>query len=174
MLINLSDERNRIEVLQRMLRYLSFIREDEELRIPVSGNYDQASENAVRSFQLHSGQPVTGVTDDRTWQAIADAYTYEKRRREPVQIRVIPSDPDYVTGTAERSDTVLLLQIMLRALALRYDYPVLPPLSGVYGIQTADAVRYFQAAAGLEETGKADRETWRWISEEYNTLALTE
>ena len=106
----------------------------------------------------------------RTWEGIVEAYNYETRRRTPIMMQPIPADPDYITGIAERSDTVLILQIMLRALALRYDYPVTPPLSGVCGNQTSDAVRYFQEINGLDPTGRADRETWLLMTEEYNTL----
>lgn len=170
MFIDLSVERNRIEVLQRMLRYLSFTMNEPELRVSVSGNYDHVTETAVRRFQEMNRLPVTGITDPVTWEKIVGEYNTETRRRTPVMMRPIPTDPDYVTGIAERSDTVLILQIMLRALALRYDYPALPPLSGVYGSQTADAVRYYQEINGLEATGRADRETWRRMSEEYNSL----
>jgi len=170
MFVDLSDESGRIETLQRMLRYISFASGEPMLRIAVSGNYDQPTENAVRYYQQSRSIPVTGVADRRTWERIRDDYLYEVRRRERVFIEPIPSDPEYVTGTAERSDTVLILQIMLRALGVRYDYPVLPPLSGVYGPQTADAVAFFQEINSLEPTGRADRETWRLLSEEYNTL----
>ena len=171
MFVDLSDESGRIETLQRMLRYISFASGEPMLRTAVSGNYDQPTENAVRYYQQMRKLPVTGITDRRTWESIADDYSYESRRRGSVMIEPIPTDPEYVTGAAERSDTVLILQIMLRALALRYDYPVSPPLSGVYGNTTADAVRYFQEINSLEPTGLADRETWRLMAEEYNSLA---
>ncbi len=170
MFIDLSDERNRILSLQTMLRYLSFAGEDEGLRVSVSGNYDYVTENAVRQFQQSYGLPVTGITDRRTWEKIAEEYRWEQRRRGEVMIRAIPRDPNYETGMAERSDRVLLLQILLRALAIRYDYESLPPLSGVYGPSTEAAVLLIQRANGLEETGIADPETWRRISEEYNAL----
>lgn len=170
MFIDLSDTSNRIEVLQRILRYLSFAWDDPVLRTTVSGDYNHATETAVRRFQDTVGLPVTGVTDPVTWDELVQAYNAETRRRTPVMMQPIPTDPEYVTEFAERSDTVLILQIMLRALAVRYDYHAIPPLSGVYGSQTADAVRYFQEINGLEGTGKADGETWRRMSEEYNML----
>lgn len=170
MFVDLSDTRSRIETLQEMLRYLSFAENKPMLRVSVSGNYDQPTEDAVRYYQQSRSLPVTGITDRRTWEMLADEYAYEKSRRQSVTIEPIPTNPDYVTGAAERSDTVLILQIMLRALAVRYDYPILPPLSGVYGNTTADAVRYFQEVNSLDPTGLADRETWRLMAEEYNSL----
>ena len=129
MFVDLSDTRKRTEMLQEMLRYLSFAENEPLLRVSVSGNYDQPTEDAVRYYQQSRSLPVTGITDRRTWEMLADEYAYEKRRRQSVTIEPIPTNPDYVTGAAERSDTVLILQIMLRALAVRYDYPILPPLS---------------------------------------------
>lgn len=170
MFIDLSVEGNRIEVLQKILRYLSFVWDESALRITVSGDYNEATADAVRRFQSIVGLSVTGVTDPATWTKLVEAYNIENQKRIPVIIRPIPNEPDYVTEFAERSDTVLILQIMLRALALRYDYLELPPLSGVYGSKTADAVRYFQEINGLEITGRANVETLRRMSEEYNML----
>lgn len=170
MFIDLTDEGNRIEVLQRLLRYLSFAWDDPVLRVTVSGDYNHKTEEAVRRFQETMGLAATGITDPETWERLVRAYNEEAGKRTQVLMQPIPSDPDYVTELAERSDTVVLLQVMLRALSVRYDYPVLPPLSGIYGSQTADAVRYFQEINGLEPTGRADRATWRRMSEEYNYL----
>lgn len=171
MFMDLSVERNRIEVLQKMLRYLSFALQEPELLVSINGHYDYVTETAVRRFQERFGLPVTGITDPATWEKIVWEYNTEVSRRMPVMLSLLPMNPDYTTGIAERSDTVLILQILLRALALRYDYPVMPPLSGAYGVQTAEAVRYFQEINGLTPTGEADRKTWHRISEEYNMLA---
>lgn len=163
---NISDPAVRTELLQRMLRYLSVAKEMPELSVSVDGVYSEETRRAVRNFQQAEQIPVTGTADEATWNRIAAMYTDERELREPVLLRVLSDDRDAASDVGERSDTVLLLQVILGALREIYGYPAVP-LSGVYGSQTADAVREFQRIGGLEESGRADRRTWRRLAEEY-------
>ncbi len=160
---NLSDPAVRVQLLQRMLRYLSIAEKDDGLRVSVDGVYNEETRQAVRYFQQREQIPVTGVVDQETWEAIAAQYAGEQALREPIGIRVTESD------IGERSDAVLILQVILGALRIDYSYPPVP-LSGVYGPQTADAVREFQNINGISPTGQADRLTWLRLADEYNRL----
>lgn len=160
---------NLIKNLQEMIRYLSIALDDEETRVNVSGVFDTATERAVKKYQKERGELETGKVDLGTWNFIRDKYNREKQLREEIFINPIPKDPKYETRPRERSDTVALLQIILSALRLFYEYPEVP-LSGIYGPQTERAVMDFQDANGLSKTGIADRNTWRRLSEEYNAL----
>ena len=169
MFVNISDDRVRVEILQRMLRYLSFAYGDDELGVSISGVFDPVTTSAVRHYQKTNSLPQTGVVDQTTWDSIVRDYDREASLRLPVYIYPIPTDPYHVTKLSERSDIVLILQVILGALRQIYDYPPVP-LSGVYGQQTADAVRIYQGARGLPQTGEADRATWRHLAEEFNNL----
>ncbi|MBQ8513194.1 MAG: peptidoglycan-binding protein [Clostridia bacterium] len=163
---NITDPATRTELLQRMLRYLALAKDLPGLLVSVDGVYNEETRQAVRNFQQSAQIPVTGITDLETWNAVAAMYTDERDLRMPVLLRVIPDDRDFASDPGERSDTVLILQVLLGALRRIYDYPAVP-LSGVYGPQTADAVREIQRIAGMAQTGRADRQTWRRIAEEY-------
>lgn len=65
------------------------------------------------------------------------------------------------------------LQYMLRRLAERYAF--LPPLAvdGLYGPETADAVRRFQRAFARPVTGTADTATWNAIRDLWQELETT-
>ncbi len=152
-----------------MLRYLSFAYDDESLRVRVNGEYDRATSDAVRYYQGINDLPESGNVDMQTWDGITREYRDETRRRAPVYIYPIPRDPYHINRVGERSDVIMILQIILGALRQNYGYPA-PPISGVYGRETADAVRYYQKVNGLPVTGEADRETWRRLAEEYNSL----
>lgn len=167
--VNIADTAVRTELLQEMLRYLAYIGGDYESAVTVTGVYNAETEEAVRRYQEERKLPVTGIVDAATWNAIANEYRREREIRKPVYMRVIPNDAAYATAFGERSDEVLILQIMLNALRINYDYPAVP-LSGIYGAQTRDAVRAFQSINGLSDTGIADRETWGRIVWEYNRL----
>ncbi len=169
MTYDLTNERVLTENLQRMLRYLSFAWNDERLRVNVNGEFDERTGNAVRNYQEISGLPVTEVVDLNTWNRIRDDYDRESERRTPVFIIPTSGDGDYFTRIGERSDNVIILQVILGALRLYYDYPHVP-VSGVYGPQTAEAIRLFQVANGLSDTGATDIITWKRLAEEYNAL----
>lgn len=171
MFVNVTDEKGRIEMLQRMLRYLSFVNDESGLRTDVSGTFDSRTASAVRNYQASRGLPVTGTADLDTWNSIRDEYEREVALREPVYIRPIPNNADYSTNLAERSDVVVILQVILGALRQRYDFPPVP-ISGIYTPPTAEAVRIFQSANELEPTGTADRATWQKLSDEYNSFYL--
>lgn len=171
MFVNVTDEKGRIGILQRMLRYLSFAKDEEGIRADVSGTFDSRTASAVRNYQASRGLPVTGTADLDTWNTIRDEYERETALREPVYIRPIPNNADYSTKPAERSDIVVILQAILGALRQRYDFPPVP-ISGIYTPQTVEAVRIFQSANGLEPTGTADRGTWQRLSDEYNSFYL--
>lgn len=169
MFVNIADEKGRIEMLQRMLRYLAIAGEDDSIRADVSGVYDEGTEMAVRSFQSSRGLTVTGIADLVTWEILRAEYESEVEKRTPVMIRPIPNNADYETKPAERGDVVVILQAMLSTLRHNYNYPAVT-ISGVYSPQTADAVRVFQEANGLSATGRADRVTWQRLADEFNAF----
>lgn len=166
--VNIADTAVRVELLQEMLRYLAYIGGDYESAVTVTGVYNAETEEAVRRYQEERKLPVTGIVDAAMWKSIAGEYRREREIRKPVYMRVIPT---YATAFGERSDEVLILQIMLNALRVDYDYPAVP-LSGIYGAQTREAVRAFQSVNGLSDTGIADRETWGRVVGEYNRINL--
>ena len=169
MFIDISDEEKRTRNLQMMLRYLSIALSEPGLEVFVSGVFGNESENAVKYYQQTRGLPVTGIVDLETWDSIASEYKYELALRSEVKVYPTTAANNFQTSPGERSDTVLILQLMLNALEFHYGCRKVR-LSGTYGLETVEAVRCFQKKNGLDETGVADRRTWQKISEEYNAL----
>ena len=62
-----------VRIIQNALQELGAIYDDLG-EVPQSGEYDEATANAVRIFQEKHGLPPTGAVDRRTWNALADAY----------------------------------------------------------------------------------------------------
>ncbi|TVP65099.1 MAG: hypothetical protein EA342_14970 [Leptolyngbya sp. LCM1.Bin17] len=58
-----------VRELQRRLRQLGYLPSD----FPISGIYDEDTQNAVRVFQRVNGLPVTGRVDNDTWLALYNA-----------------------------------------------------------------------------------------------------
>lgn len=80
----------------------------------------------------------------------------------------IPSSwPGYDLEVGSNGDKVRQMQEQLRTISRAY--PAIPLVSadGIYGPQTAEAVRVFQSVFGLPITGITDYPTWYKISEIY-------
>lgn len=155
--------------LQKKLRSLSRWTQDPALSVAVDGIYDKRTREAVSHFQKLYGLDITGVADFLTWESIDDEYRYYAEIfGNSRSISPFPDTIDFSVGQGERSDLVLLIQIMLNELRTFYDiYGYIPP-NGRYGTATAGAVREFQRVGGLDMTGRVDRRTWNRIAEEYD------
>lgn len=62
-----------VMIIQIILNALSFDYDEIELR-EISGIYDEATQNAVRAFQVRNNLSPDGVVDKATWNALARAY----------------------------------------------------------------------------------------------------
>ncbi len=79
--VRLGEKSSLVLILQIMLESVRiFFGEGGE--IPLSGVYDQMTEEAIRIFQRANLLDVTGVTDKRTWDRLAEAYNFAERERQ--------------------------------------------------------------------------------------------
>ena len=72
-MVNLTDERQRTETLQRMLCRMAAAWGDPSLCVSVSGSWNGETEAAVRAFQQRECMPVTGICGRETWDAMVSA-----------------------------------------------------------------------------------------------------
>lgn len=158
-----TDREMRTRVLQRMLMALA----DTDIR--ETGQYDDATRAAVRQFQRMRGYPATGVVDRRTWEEMSRLY--RERGEDSVIEGIRPFvGPNRRIYPRERSDLVMILQLMLNELRIRYDGFGPIPLSGIYDEMTEEAVRGFQRINLLPEDGVTDVRTWNRMAQQYNRV----
>lgn len=169
--VKIADPGVRTTYLQEILRYLAHALDEALWMVSVTGTYNDETSRAVRHYQETRNLPVTGIVNLSTWETLVGEYLLERELREPVLVRALPDMVPSDTLPGERGDAVVMLQILLNTLRHEYDYAAVP-LSGVYGVQTVDAVRQYQQANGLDATGTADRRTWARLAEEYNKLRI--
>ena len=171
---NINNSKANVMQLQKKLRSLSRFTDDPALSVAVDGAYDESTRNAVKYFQSLYGIEETGVVDFVTWKAVDDEYRYYSEVfGKSLSISPFPDNDAFSLSVGDRSDLVLIVQLMLNELRLFYDlYGFIPP-NGRYSSVTESAVREFQRAGGLEETGRVDRLTWNRLAEEYD-IALRE
>ena len=158
-----TDREMRTRVLQRMLRALA------ESDIRESGQYDEATREAVRRFQRMRGYPATGIADRRTWEEMSRLY---REREAEVMIEGIRPfvGRERRIYPRERSDLVMILQLILNELRIRYDGFGPIPLSGIYDEMTEAAVREFQRINLLPADGITDTRTWNRMARQYNDV----
>ncbi len=159
-----------IRSLQTMLRVIA--EDDNTLPTVVpDGIYGPETMKAVIELQRRAGLPLTGITDQRTWNTIVRHY-------EPAQIRVgtaepieIIMDPGQVFRTGDSGAYIGLIQAML--IWLSKFNPEIPILNytGIFDLQTQTSLAGFQLLAGLPETGELDKITWKHLSRQFTLSA---
>ncbi len=159
-----------VESLQHMLRVLA---QGDERLVPVipDGTYSQNTMAAVTAFQRRYGLPVTGVTDQATWDKIVEAYHEERVHQEPAEPILIILNPAQVIHAGEHNHHVHLVQAIL--LVLNDVYPNIPKVevNGTMDKSTVTAVQKFQEISGLPETGDVDKVTWQHLAKQYSLAA---
>ncbi len=159
-----------IRSLQTMLRVIA----EDDPRLPTlvpDGIYGPSTMNAVTAFQRLYGLPVTGITDQATWDRIVEIY-------EPALIRVGPAEPieiimepGQVFRVGDSNAYIYLLQSILTQLSTENPTINKPDHSGVLDNPTSDALAAFQLLAGLPPTGELDKITWRFLVKQFTLSA---
>lgn len=159
-----------IRSLQTMLRVLS---KDNRKYPPVvpDGIYGPSTMQAVATFQRYNGIPVTGVTDQATWNAIAKAYEDVRVRVEKAEAIEILIDSGDVYRLGDSNPYIYLLQSILTQLSIDNSAINAPPHTGVLDAETIEALTAFQRLAELDETGELDRKTWKYLVRHFTLSA---
>lgn len=155
-----------IRSLQTMLRVLA---ENDDAYKPLipDGIYGPDTMEAVRIFQRRHRLPITGVTDQLTWEAVVEAYQLalvEITMPETIQVLL---NPGQTVVFGEKNHAVSLAQVILTAIAENYCCLHAPTVTGVLDIPTKDALESFQQLCGLPVTGHLDRHTWKHLALQY-------
>lgn len=123
------------------------------------------SEAALRQLrQQYQEARQQGLSENDAWRQATRIEPGEARTTpDPARQRQQPAaDPlaDGVLSAGERGAAVQQLQRSLNTLGVHDDRgQALEARSGIYGDRTAEAVRRFQSANGIEPTGNADQRT---------------
>ena len=159
-----------IRSLQTMLRVIAENDPAHEAIVP-DGIYGPETLSAVSAFQRLHGLPATGVTDNRTWDAVVAVYEEALIEQQDAHPLTVILNPGQVIRKGERHPHLHLVQAMLTALAERYDSIARPSTGGILDEATADSLASFQALSGLPMTGHLDKQTWRHLVLQYPLAA---
>lgn len=159
-----------IRSLQTMLRVLS---EDDPTHPSVipDGIYGQETMQAVSHFQRRHGLPVTGVTDQTTWEAILGHYEEALIRVDEAYPVYIVLDPGQVIRKGERHPNLYLVQAILQVLSEAYESVSRPSMTGILDTVTSDSLSSFQTLSRIPMTGNLDKITWKQLALHYPLAA---
>lgn len=159
-----------VRSLQTMLRVLAQDDPRQPTVVP-DGIYGPTTTQAVTAFQRRQGLPATGITNQRTWDAIVQDY-------EPALIRIDKAEPievlinsGQVFKRGDSSPYVYLLQSMLTQLSHDHSRIQPPGHSGVMDDPTVYSLAEFQRLSNLPATGDFDKVTWKHLVRQFTLNA---
>lgn len=159
-----------IRSLQTMLRTIAESVPG-HVRLVPDGIYGPETVRAVAVFQRRHGLPVTGVTDQDTWEAVVAEYEPALIEQDEAVGLDIILNPGQVIRHGERSPHLYLVQGMLTVLAEVYGSVGKPSMTGLLDDITADSLASFQQLSGLRMTGNLDKHTWKHLTKQYTLAA---
>ena len=167
-LLSLGDTGDDVRVMQYYLAviatYYATIPE-----IAVDGIFDASTEAAVRAFQREFGLAEDGIVGRQTWQAMEDAYESIRTSTDLIEGGVMLF-PGRVLQAGFQGEDVATIQEYLAYIATVYPAVPAPAVTGVYGMETVQAVEAFQQEFGLEVNGIVGVTTWDAIASLYSDL----
>ncbi len=167
-LLSLGDTGDDVRVIRYYLSIISTYY-DTIPEISVTDTFDSETEAAVRAFQQTFGLPVDGIVGRQTWQAMDDAYESILASTQLIDGGVTLF-PGRVLQSGFQGEDVAVLQEYLAYIATVYPSIPAPTATGVYGMETVQAVEAFQELFGLPVTGTVGVTTWDAIATLYSDL----
>ncbi len=152
-----------VRSLQTMLRTLAEYDPRYQTVVP-DGVYSPQTVQAVAQFQQNHALPVTGITDQRTWEEISTRYEPALVFVDQAQPVEIILNPNEVLKFGDSSPYLYVAQALLLVLAQVYGSIGTPSVSGILDAPTADSLSSFQALIGLPMTGDLDKLTWKHLA----------
>ncbi|MDQ0207002.1 C40 family peptidase [Alkalicoccobacillus murimartini] len=143
---------NQVTQLQSQLRSAGFLNKEP------NGQYDNATRDAVRSFQQNKKLQVDGIAGPQTFAALNNTGSKAPAPSNQTNTntnQAKPSASSSVLRVGSRGAAVTELQSQLRSVGVFNQNP-----TGYYGNDTRDAVRKFQSANGLSADGIAGPKTF--------------
>ena len=155
-----------VRSLQTMLRVIA--QDDSSLPgVVPDGIYGNQPIRAVSALQRRSGLPITGVTDQATWEAIVSAYEPAMIRQGPAEPLLIILEPGQVLRGGDQAPNIYILQAVLQVLSDAYSSITAPTHTGILDDATVFSLQSFQELTGLPQTGEVDKLTWKQLALHY-------
>lgn len=155
-----------IRSLQTMLRTIALF-SDEYQRIVPDGIYGPETQSAISTFQRNRGLPVTGVTNQQSWDEVVRMYDSATDALSPAQPIDYEIPDEFPFPRGSQSPRLRIAQCMLREIAGQHRCVCPPELTGQMDEIMIQSISEFQRLSGLPVTGKLDKTTWNQLVLQY-------
>lgn len=155
-----------VRSLQTMLRVLAES-DPSLLSVIPDGIYGKQTRDAVAAFQASRGIPVTGVTDQNTWQRIQQDYAPAIVIVDAAEPLHLILNPGQVIHKGQSHPYLFLAQAMLQTLSEIYGSITPVAMTGILDLPTSQALLDLQMLSQLEESGELDKITWKHLALHY-------
>ncbi len=159
-----------VQNLQTMLLTICTA-ENEHAQFTVSGIYDQATANEIRKFQKRHGMPVTGITDEVTWETVCSDYEEAKCEVQCAESLSIPLKCGEIIHRGENHPAVLISQAILKMLSQTCENFAAPEVTGTLDLITAEGLEAVQMMGDLPVTGELNKKTWKLLASHFTLAA---
>ena len=166
--LSLGDSGDSVRVIQYYLDVVATYY-DTIPAIEVNGEFDQQTDAAVRAFQQSFSLPIDGIVGRQTWQKLDDVYESIRTSTDLIDGGAVLF-PGRVLQAGFQGEDVATIQEYLAYIATVYTAIPAPAVTGVYGMETVQAVETFQQEFGLPVTGTVGVTTWDAIASLYSDL----
>lgn len=164
----------KVQLVQYFLNVLSAYY-DSIPAVDIDGILGPNTRSAVIEFQKTFDLPITGLIDEKTWNAMYNSILGILRELPPTAI-ALPSllFPNIIYREGVEGPGVFILQELLAYISTVVTG--IPPVKpdGMFGPDTTAAVTAFQRMYGLEANGIVAKETWNRIVGAYRELRFGE
>ncbi len=142
--------------------------------VTIDGIFGPNTQKAVEDFQKYYGLEPTGIINRPTINKMIDVYRGIIQSLPPgYEGENAKFYPGYVLSRGMENENVKDLQKYLALIGRTYTTLKSVPITGYYGEVTENAVREFQKAFGLPQTGSVGATTWGDIERTYNSITLS-
>ena len=152
-----------IRSLQTMLRTIGMF-SDEYQRLVPDGIYGPETQAAVSTFQRNRGLPVTGITNQQTWEELVRIYDGAMVELSPAQPIEHGNNDAFPYTRGDEGAMLSMAQMMLRRIAGQHSCVCAPEMTGRMDEIMINSLTEFQRLSGLPSTGKLDKATWKHLT----------
>ena len=152
--------------IQELLRTIQ-INNDKIVTVPIDGIYGTETAIAISELQKEYGLPATGNVDRTTYDTLYEiASAAVLNNSSPLPLYLLADGQSIFSG--EKSNVVMITQILLNSLTVSYDDFEPLNIDGVFGEETERAVRRFQMRNNIPPNGFVDKTTWNALIRNYD------